>query len=145
MQINSDRRALVNINKIGNNNLDKKLKYKNINSTGKIDKNMTSITNTNIISNNVKPNTSFNYRDIIQTKESKNNNIINNDINKNNVYKKINNNIKNKNVLKTKPNQYPIKNIMDKNIFANNLNKDEKDKENHFFNSDTYNRYKTQI
>ena len=31
MQINSDRRALVNINKIGNNNLDKKLKYKNIN------------------------------------------------------------------------------------------------------------------
>ena len=144
MQINSDRRALVNINKIGNNNLDKKLKYKNINSTGKIDKNMTSITNTNIISNNVKPNTSFNYRDIIQTKESKNNNIINNDINKNNVYKKINNNIKNKNVLKTKPNQYPIKNIMDKNIFANNLNKDEKDKENHFFNSDTYNRYKTE-
>jgi hypothetical protein len=144
MQINSDRRALVNINKNGNNNLDKKMKYKNINSTGKIDKNMTSINNTNINSNNVKPNTSFNYRDIIPSKESKNNNIINNEINKNNVYKKINNNIQNKNALKTKPNQYPIKNIMNKNMFPNNLNKDEKDKENHFFNSETYNRYKTE-
>ena len=144
MQINSDRRALVNINnKNGNNNLDKKQKYKNISSSGKIDKNMTSVTNPIInSSNNVKPNSSFNYKDLIPSKENKNNIIYNNEINKNNVYKKINNNIKNKNALKNKPNQNPIKNIFDKNNFVNNIN--EKDKENNLFNYNIYNRYKTE-
>ena len=144
MQINSDRRALVNINnKSGNNNLDKKLKYKNINSSGKIDKNMTNITSSIYNNNNIKPNSSFNYRDIIPSKESKNHNNNNNlDINKNNVYKKINNNIKNKNALKNKPNPNPIKNIFDKNNFVNNIN--EKDKENNLFNYNIYNRYKTE-
>ena len=144
MQINSDRRALVNINnKNGNNNLDKKQKYKNISSSGKIDKNMTSFTNPIInSSNNVKPNSSFNYKDLIPSKENKNNIIYNNEINKNNVYKKINNNIKNKNALKNKPNQNPIKNIFDKNNFVNNIN--EKDKENNLFNYNIYNRYKTE-
>ena len=144
MQINSDRRALVNINnKNGINNLDKKQKYKNISSSGKIDKNMTSVTNPIInSSNNVKPNSSFNYKDLIPSKENKNNIIYNNEINKNNVYKKINNNIKNKNALKNKPNQNPIKNIFDKNNFVNNIN--EKDKENNLFNYNIYNRYKTE-
>ena len=144
MQINSDRRALVNINnKNGNNNLDKKQKYKNISSSGKIDKNMTSVTNPIInSSNNVKPNSSFNYKDLIPSKENKNNIIYNNEINKNNVYKKINNNIKNKNALKNKQNQNPIKNIFDKNNFVNNIN--EKDKENNLFNYNIYNRYKTE-
>ena len=144
MQINSDRRALVNINnKNGNNNLDKKQKYKNISSSGKIDKNMTSVTNPIInSSNNVKPNSSFNYKDLIPSKENKNNIIYNNEINKNNVYKKINNNIKNKNALKNKTNQNPIKNIFDKNNFVNNIN--EKDKENNLFNYNIYNRYKTE-
>ena len=144
MQINSDRRALVNINnKNGNNNLDKKQKYKNISSSGKIDKNMTSVTNPIInSSNNVKPNSSFNYKDLIPSKENKNNIIYNNEINKNNVYKKINNNIKNKNALKNKPNQNQIKNIFDKNNFVNNIN--EKDKENNLFNYNIYNRYKTE-
>ena len=144
MQINSDRRALVNINnKNGNNNLDKKQKYKNISSSGKINKNMTSVTNPIInSSNNVKPNSSFNYKDLIPSKENKNNIIYNNEINKNNVYKKINNNIKNKNALKNKPNQNPIKNIFDKNNFVNNIN--EKDKENNLFNYNIYNRYKTE-
>ena len=144
MQINSDRRALVNINnKNGINNLDKKQKYKNISSSGKIDKNMTSVTNPIInSSNNVKPNSSFNYKDLIPSKENKNNIIYNNEINKNNVYKKINNNIKNKNALKNKTNQNPIKNIFDKNNFVNNIN--EKDKENNLFNYNIYNRYKTE-
>ena len=144
MQINSDRRALVNINnKNGINNLDKKQKYKNISSSGKIDKNMTSVTNPIInSSNNVKPNSSFNYKDLIPSKENKNNIIYNNEINKNNVYKKINNNIKNKNALKNKPNQNQIKNIFDKNNFVNNIN--EKDKENNLFNYNIYNRYKTE-
>ena len=142
MQINSDRRALVNINnKNGNNNLDKKQKYQNINSSGKNDKNMTCITNPIINTNNVKPNSSFNYRDIIPSKESKNNNN-NFDINKNNIYKKINNNIKNKNELKNKPKHNPIKNIIDRNNFINSNN--EKDKENNLFNYNIYNRYKTE-
>ena len=47
MQINSDRRALININKNGNNNLEKKQKYKNLTTNNKIDKNMTSINNPN--------------------------------------------------------------------------------------------------
>ena len=94
MQINSDRRALININKNVNanmnlnmSNLDKTNKYKNLSSNGKVDKNITAI-----LSNNTKPNSSFNFRDIT-SKENKNNNFrINNNINNNNVYKKINNN-----------------------------------------------------
>jgi len=73
MQINSDRRALININKNGNNTLDKKQKFKNITPVGKGDKNMTSFNINNNFNNNVKINSSFNYKDIIpQKKESKN-------------------------------------------------------------------------
>ena len=146
MQINSDRRALININKNGNNNLfEKKQKYKNINSNGKHDKNMTSINNAiiNNNNNNFKPNSSFNYRDIVPSKESKINNSINNNIvNNNNVYKKINNNIKNKNSLKNNQKQNLIKNIIDRNAFSNNNN--DKDKENNLFNYNIYSRYKTE-
>ena len=140
MQINSDRRALININKNGNINLDKKLKYKNITTNNKIDKNMTSINSAfgNINTNNInaKPNTSFNYKDIIsQPKENKNNNIKENS--NNNVYKKINNNIKNKN---------SFKNNQQKNNIKNNPN--EKIKENNLLNFNNkynlYSRYKTE-
>ena len=144
MQINSDRRALININKSGNNNLfEKKQKYKNINSNGKTDKNMTSINHAIINTNNVKPNSSFNYRDIISSKENKINNSknISNINNSNNVYKKINNNIKNKNSLKNNQKQNIIKNIIDRNAFSNN---NDKDKENNIFNHNIYSRYKTE-
>ena len=141
MQINSDRRALININKSGNNNLfEKKQKYKNINSNGKTDKNMTSINHAIINTNNVKPNSSFNYRDIISSKENKINNSKNIN-NSNNVYKKINNNIKNKNSLKNNQKQNIIKNIIDRNAFSNN---NDKDKENNIFNHNIYSRYKTE-
>ena len=45
MQINSDRRALININKNSNLNIEKKQKYKNITSNGKNEKNMSNINN----------------------------------------------------------------------------------------------------
>ena len=60
MQINSDRRALININKNGNNTLDKKQKFKNITPVGKGDKNMTSFNINNNFNNNVKINSYFN-------------------------------------------------------------------------------------
>ena len=140
MQINSDRRALININKNGNNTLDKKQKFKSITPIGKNYKNMTSININNNFNNNVKINSSFNYKDIIpQQKESKN--TISNK--NNNVYKKINNNIKNRNVLKNNPKQNVIKNnIMDNNNTASN-DKD-KDKENNLYNYNIYSRYKTE-
>ena len=140
MQINSDRRALININKNGNNTLDKKQKFKSITPIGKNDKNMTSININNNFNNNVKINSSFNYKDIIpQQKESKNT-IINKN---NNVYKKINNNIKNRNVLKNNQKQNVIKNnIIDNNNTASN-DKD-KDKENNLYNYNIYSRYKTE-
>ena len=145
MQINSDRRALININKNGNNTLDKKQKFKNITPVGKGDKNMTSFNINNNLNNNVKINSSFNYKDIIpQKKESKNNTIINKN---NNVYKKINNNIKNKNVLKNKPKPNISKNnVIDKNNLTNNNNEKDrdKDKENNLFNYNIYSRYKTE-
>jgi len=139
MQINSDRRALININKNGNNTLDKKQKFKSITPIGKNDKNMTSININNNFNNNVKINSSFNYKDIIpQQKESKNTNINKN----NNVYKKINNNIKNRNVLKNNPKQNVIKNnIIDNNTASNDK---DKDKENNLYNYNIYSRYKTE-
>ena len=139
MQINSDRRALININKNGNNTLDKKQKFKSITPIGKNDKNMTSININNNFNNNVKINSSFNYKDIIpQQKESKNT-IINKN---NNVYKKINNNIKNRNVLKNNPKQNLIKNnIIDNNTASNDK---DKDKENNLYNYNIYSRYKTE-
>ena len=142
MQINSDRRALISINKNENGTLDKKIKYKNITSS-KIDKNLTSINNpgNNI---NYKPNSSFNYKDIIpQQKENKIINMKDNKIN-NNIYKKIsNNNIKNKNSLKNKPNKNSIKNnLFEKNNFLSNNN--EKEKENNLINNNIYSRYKTE-
>ena len=99
MQINSDRRALINMNnKNGNINLEKKNKYKNISSNGKNDKNMTSINNmVNNYNNSFQPNSSFNYKDLISQPKENNNNINKN----NNPYKKRNNNIiKNKIILK---------------------------------------------
>ena len=57
---------------------------------------MTSINNPN--NNNIfKPNTSFNYRDVVPQKEIKTNNNKNNIIN-NNIYKKINYNNNNNNI-----------------------------------------------
>ena len=143
MQINSDRRALININnKNGNINLEKKNKYKNISSNGKNDKNMTSINNmANNYNNSFQPNSSFNYKDLISQPKENNNNI-----NKsNNPYKKINNNIKNKNVLKNAKKQ----NITKNNPNYQNSNKDkekdkDKDKENNLFNYNIYSRYKTE-
>ena len=145
MQINSDRRALININKNGNNNLEKKQKYKNLTTNNKIDKNMTSINNPN--NNNIfKPNTSFNYRDVVPQKEIKTNNNKNNIIN-NNIYKKINynnnnNNIKNRNFLKNKLKQNTNKNIINKNIFQCIDN--EKYKEDNLKEFNMYSRYKTE-
>ena len=144
MQINSDRRALININKNGNNNLEKKQKYKNLTTNNKIDKNMTSINNPN--NNNIfKPNTSFNYRDVVPQKEMKTNNNKNNIIN-NNIYKKINynnnNNIKNRNFLKNKLKQNTNKNIINKNIFQCIDN--EKYKEDNLKEFNMYSRYKTE-
>ena len=138
MQINSDRRALININKNVNvngylnmSNLDKKNKFKNFSSNGKEDKNITTFIN------NAKPNSSFNYRDII-SKENKNNNLkkSNNINNNSNAYKKINNNIikKKENTQKNnKQNQ-----IIDKNYSSNN------NKENNLSNNNLISRYKTE-
>ena len=142
MKINSDRRALININKTGNNNLDKKQRFKIISSSGKNDKNMTSINNIVNNNNNFKPNSSFNYKEIISLpKENKNNNIDKNS----NVYKKINNNIKNKNSLKNKQKQnLPKNNVIDKNNFLSNNNDKDKDKENNLLNYNIYSRYKTE-
>ena len=141
MQINSDRRALININKNSNLNIEKKQKYKNITSNGKNEKNMSNINNiANNYNNNFNPNSSFNYRDIIS--QPKENNNINNNKN-NNEYKKINNNIKNKNILKNAKKQNIIKN--NPNFQNNNKDKEkEKDKENNLFNYNIYSRYKTE-
>ena len=107
MQINSDRRALINMNKnpgcLNLSNLDKKIASKNLSSNAKNDKNITAI-----LSNSTKPNSSFNFKDII-SKENKNNNIKKK--NNINIYNKINNNnnnfnnIKKKEIPKNKQNQ----------------------------------------
>ena len=145
MQINSDRRALININKKGNINSEKIPLYKNISASSKNDKNMTyinSATNNSNFNNIIIANSSFNYKDVIQPPKE---NINNNTKNNNNVYKKISNNIKNKNSLKYKPKKNIVKNnlIEKDNFLSNNTDKD-KNKENNLINNNIFSKYKTE-
>ena len=139
MQINSDRRALINMNKnpgcLNLSNLDKKIASKNLSSNAKNDKNITAI-----LSNSTKPNSSFNFKDII-SKENKNNNIKKK--NNINIYNKINNNNNNFNNIKKK--EIP-KNKQNQNYDKiKSINNYIKEKNKNLINNNMMIKYKTEL
>ena len=123
MEINSDRQAILNLNKNNHLNISNLEKHKNYTSNNKIEK------NPNI--NPIKPNSSFNYRDIT-SKENKNGFVKINKTNNINTTNNKNNILKNK----TKPNIAPKKAI------DNKFNPD-KEKENNLSHN-LLNRFKTE-
>ena len=123
MEINSDRQAILNLNKNNHLNISNLEKHKNYTSNNKIEK------NPNI--NPIKPNSSFNYRDIT-SKENKNGFVKINKTNNINTNNNKNNILKNK----TKPNIAPKKAI------DNKFNPD-KEKENNLSHN-LLNRFKTE-
>ena len=115
MEMNSDRQAMMNLNKNTHLNISNLEKQKNLSSNNKTD-------NKNQIA--VKPNSSFNYREVKQ-KENKNGFI------------KINNNNKNNNIIKNRTKQ----NVMSKKTIEKKFNTE---KDTNLSHNNLINRFKTE-
>ena len=112
MKMNSDRQAMMNINK---NNLSHYENQKNYNSNNKNDKNI------NISNNVIKPNNSFNYREI-KIKDNKND-IIKHNYQTNNINLRENKQINKNNSKKSKEKNMSAINNNNYNINSSILNR----------------------